>query len=245
MSLIAVVCGKGSPGATFISINLAKALAEAGVDPLLMDLDPHGGDLAGYLGLDPRRGLHPLRLLGNGTYSPEALLAEVQERSSVSCITGFPRAADADPSVIAEIVAAARVIRRLVVADVGRIGAKQTPVLEAADLVIVVVRPDLVSIHGAERAVETLLKDGIERECLAVAVNGWGWLHAADAAETAPALGLVGLGTIPLDRRAARKSLRAQTPLSGGRAARAFHRLADQVLKRLDEVAAVREMSVR
>jgi MinD-like ATPase involved in chromosome partitioning or flagellar assembly len=48
-----VASGKGSPGATFVAVNLTAALARAKQDAVLLDLDPAGGDLCCYLGLDP------------------------------------------------------------------------------------------------------------------------------------------------------------------------------------------------
>lgn len=245
MSLIAVVSGKGSPGATFVAVNLGSALAAVGAAPLLIDLDPHGGDLAGFLGLDPRRGLHPLRLLGDDNYSPQGLLAEVQERSGIACIAGYPRAPDADPALVHEVIAAASATGRLVVADLGRVDARFAPALEPAELVLVVLRSDLVSIHGAERALELLLRSGIERSRLAVVVNAWQWSHAADAAEIAETLGLPSLRMIPLDRRAARRALRRQTPIARGRAARAFRQLSRQVLSHVHSAPAHERVSYR
>lgn len=56
MNTIGVCSGKGSPGATFVAVNLAASLLAEDRDVLLIDLDPNGGDIAGYLGLDPRNG---------------------------------------------------------------------------------------------------------------------------------------------------------------------------------------------
>lgn len=63
MTTIAVTSGKGSPGATFVAVNLAGAFARLGRDVALVDLDMSGGDIGAYLGLDPRKGLHALSLI--------------------------------------------------------------------------------------------------------------------------------------------------------------------------------------
>ena len=62
MSAVVVCSGKGSPGATFVAANLAAALSRVKEEePLLLDLDPAGGDLCCYLGLDryPGRNVSP------------------------------------------------------------------------------------------------------------------------------------------------------------------------------------------
>ena len=78
MSAIAVCSGKGSPGTTFVAVNLAAASARAGEQVLLLDLDPAGGDLC-YLGLDPRRAY--TRCSGWRGGSPEAPAFSPRRRS--------------------------------------------------------------------------------------------------------------------------------------------------------------------
>ena len=122
LSAIAVCSGKGSPGATFVAANLAAALSRANEETVLLDLDPAGGDLCCYLGLDPRRGLYPL-LRMEGTISGTArLLTEAEERSGFRVVGGFPESSDlASTGVLAGALAAASASGRIVVADLGRV----------------------------------------------------------------------------------------------------------------------------
>lgn len=230
MSVIAVCSGKGSPGATFVAVNLAAAVARAGEQVMLLDLDPAGGDVAAYLGLDPRRGLYPLLKMDRGLPGANALLREAQERAGVFAVGGFPVASPvAAPASLAGVLAAARETERFVVADVGRVAESTAIVAASADLVVLVVRPDLVSVLGAERARRVLVDGGVAQSRIVGVVSGLERRRPADLAEVSRALGIPIAGAIPFERRAARKALIAQAPLSKGPVARAFAALASAI----------------
>lgn len=89
MSLVAIAGGKGAPGSTFVAINLAAALSTKGGDVLLVDLDPHGGDISAWLGLHPRSGLYPLMRLEGKTPSIESLSAKPRFATACSASPGF------------------------------------------------------------------------------------------------------------------------------------------------------------
>lgn len=242
MSVVAVCSGKRSPGATFLAVNLACALVESGQPALLIDLDGDGGDLAAHLGLDPRRGLYPLLHLEGRGPTPEALLREAEARGRLLCLAGFARADDADPEAMLAILEAARATGRLIVADLGRVRPASAHVPRAADLVLIAVRPDLATVFGAERAIDLLVRAGVERDRMAVVVTGWQPARLGDLSEVSEALRLEVMAAIPLDDRAARKALLAQTPLMTGRAARAFSSLAAGVGAALERRAGREEV---
>lgn len=234
MSVVSVCSGKGSPGATFCGINIAAALARAGEDVLLLDLDPAGGDVAAYLGLDTRRGLYPLLRMDNGLPEPEALVAEAEERAGFWAVCGFP-----EPSALsASVDLLARTIEeaaadRMVVCDLGRVTEQSALVAARSDLVLLVVRPDLVSVLGAERALRRLELAGVERERIDVVVSCAERRRPADLAQVAGALGLDVISSTPINRRAARRALTSQMPVSKGPLARGFRLLASSVRARL------------
>lgn len=232
MTTVAVCAGKGSPGATFVSLNLARALKPS----LLLDLDPHGGDLAAYLGLDPRKGIYPLRLLSGG-YAPEGLSGEVEERMGVSAINGFPRPGDAEPETVEEILSAAGSLGRSVVADLGRVLQGFTHTATQTERVIVVTRPDIVSVHGAERAIDALTSSGVPESSIGVVVNAWSWKQAADLAEIEGALRCPVLGMIPRNDRAASRALRDQGPVTARKVAKSFDNLALKLKERVPTTA--------
>lgn len=243
MTCLAICSGKGSPGATFVAVNLASALVSAGSETLLIDLDPSGGDVAGYLGLDPRKGLYPLGLLGKGDFSPEALLSEAEERCEIPSISGFPKPVGLEPLELGAILTSACATGRIVVADIGRVDGRTAVVATAADFVLLVVRPDFISVHAAARAKDILTNSGVDASRMRVVVNGWEWRHAADIADIGDSLDLPVLPMIPLGRRAVRKSLQSQTPVQQKRLRKAFVSVATQVSQEIP-VAIQQEVAV-
>jgi len=200
VSAILVCSGKGSPGTTFVAVNLAAALARSDGETILLDLDPAGGDVCCYLGLDPRRGLYPLLRMEGGVSQGERLLAEAEERSGFSVLGGFPDASDlATPDVLRAALRAADGPDRTVVADIGRVSATTAPVAAEAELVLVVVRADLVSMLGAERALRHLEAADTSRERVRIVVSVHERRRPADRAEVGEALRLPVLGAVPLD----------------------------------------------
>lgn len=235
MSLIAVGCGKGSPGCTFVAINLAAAIAAEAGNALLADLDPNGADVSAYLGLDPRRGLYPLMRLEGRLPSQESLLREAEPRDGLLCIGGFSRGQDADIEVIRSVLEVSREAAVTVVADLGRVSTQTADLFRSADLVLIAVRPDLIGAYGAERAIEVLKGSGIAEAKAGAVITGWEWRRAGDLAEAVQAVPARVIGTIPLDRREARRALAQQQPLQRGSAARAFKALASETMAMIGE----------
>lgn len=232
MSVISVCSGKGSPGATFVAVNLAAAMARAGEETLLLDLDPSGGDLCCYLGLDPRRGLYPLLRLEGGVPEADRLLAEAEERAGFLAVSGFPEPCElASSQVLAVLANAARSTGRTVLTDLGRASEFVGPAVGMADRTILVVRPDLVSVLGAERALRQLDTAGVNRDRIDVVVSGVERRRPGDLAEVEEALRLSVLGSVPLDRRGSRKGLLEQAPVRTRRLRRAFDALAGLMLR--------------
>lgn len=242
MSVVAVCAGKGSPGATFSAVNLAAATARRGMGTLLIDADASGGDVAAYLGLDPRRGLYPLLLTSAQPPDCGVLLGEAQEKAGMLATAGFPEALPApDPAVLGHILRVGRESGRLVIADLGRISASCALVAAEADLVLLVVRPDVVSVFGAERALHCLEAAGVPRHRVFLMISGLERRRPGDLVEIAQALRLEVIGSIPIRRRAARAALRAQAPVARGALARAFGALSGSVLDRLFAPRAARD----
>lgn len=227
MSTVAFCSGKGSPGASFVAANVAAAMARAGEEVLLVDLDPAGGDLCCYLGLDPRRGLYPLVRMERGIPAPDRLLAEAEQCAGFLAVCGFPEPSDlASPDVLQAALSAARTSGLTPLADLGRISEANATVAAEADRVVLVVRPDLVSVLGAERALRALEASGVPRERITAVLSGIERRRPGDVAEVREALGLPILGVVPLDRQGARKALLAQAPAETRRLRRAFDALA-------------------
>src|SRR6266498_1718523 len=124
MSTLAICSGKGSPGATFVATNLAAALGRNGMDVLLLDLDPAGGDICCYLGLDPRKGLYPLLRMEGIPTDPDRLLAEAEERSEFLASCGLPEASElGSPETLLAVLRTAKLSGRTLIVDIGRVSA--------------------------------------------------------------------------------------------------------------------------
>jgi Flp pilus assembly CpaE family ATPase len=215
------------------------------MDVLLLDMDPAGGDVCCYLGLDPRKGLYPLLRMEGIPTEPDRLLAEAEERSGFLAVCGLPEACElGSPETLVAVLRTARQSGRTVVSDVGRVSETNASLAEA-DLVILVVRPDLVSVLGAERALRCIEAAGISRVRVAAIVSGLERRRPADRAEIADALGLPVLGAVPLDRRGSRKALLAQAPASTRTLRRAFGNLALAVQHSLTEFHPATEVPPR
>lgn len=238
MSLVAVCSGKGSPGATFVALNLAAALARAGDETLLLDLDPFGGDLAAYLGLDPRRGLYPLMRMTDRAPGTETLLREAEDRDGLLCVGGFPETFAFEAEIVVELLRAATESGKVVIADIGRVATETAWLARAADLVLVAVRPDLVSVLGAERALR-ILRAWCAHDQLRAVVSGTERRRPGDVKEIADAIRTPLMGSIPLDRRSARRALIEQRPCVKGSAVRGFTSLAAQVREHLAAIPTV------
>ncbi|PKN82961.1 MAG: hypothetical protein CVU47_01340, partial [Chloroflexi bacterium HGW-Chloroflexi-9] len=86
----AVTSGKAAPGKTTLAIAVAAELAAQGYVTVLVDADLRGGNVAPYLGLDPRRGLVGLGNVHERKYEP------------VGYERGFPDAGTERPVLAAE-----------------------------------------------------------------------------------------------------------------------------------------------
>lgn len=243
MSIIAVCSGKGSPGCTFTAINLASALSTSR-QVLLIDLDPHGADAGAYLGLDPRSGLYPLMRLEGKLPTAEALDREAQAVHRFRVVAGFPRAQDVDPEMIKGVLEAAKSRSGLVIVDLGRITPDSAHLANNADLVLLVSRADVVGVYGANRGIEMLNRAGCESSRIFGVVSGWEWRRSGDLSEAVDAIRAPVAGSIPLDKREARRALLAQEPLQSGRALKAFKALAGELESTPTPVPAREEVSV-
>ena len=154
----------GSPGVTRSSYGTAGAMATCfGCNTLLAECDMSGGDLAIQLDLSAKRGLISLAASARRGISPSEIWEHVQEApSGVGLLVGLTHA---EQSValgaiiedIATMLAEISSVRVLV--DVGRLDPgmqRQRSFLDKAELVVVVVRPDAVSLVQASQRVEAL-----------------------------------------------------------------------------------------
>ncbi len=235
--VIAVVSGKGAPGKTTVAIGLAAALGHVGRRVVLVDADLRGGNVGPYLDLDPRLGLVGLAFGKNGASENARIEDELQDGPGFAVLAGVERS-ETSSSVSAELVATTVTTLRgrfdSVVVDAGQaISGIQPPVtdslLRLADRVLVMTCGDLVSLWNARAAVRHLREGlGLAPEAMAVVLNRREGRGRYGMTEVERALAVPVLAAVPEDRRAARRAVEAQLPMTtvGGRVARELRRLA-------------------
>lgn len=246
--LVAVVSGKGAPGKTTVAIGLAAALAERRRQVVLMDADLWGGNVGAYLDLDPRRGLFALAYGKDASPADWAgrLDEELQEGPGFMVLAGIERA-EQRSSISADVTTAAVTALRSafddVVIDAGcTIAGAASPATDAflrqAERILVVSGADLVTVWNARAALRYLryLREGlgVDAEAIGVVLSRREGREHYDAEEVKRALGVPVLAALREDRRAARRAVDNQVPLTavGGDAGRELRRLASTLAGR-------------
>ncbi|MPZ49727.1 MAG: hypothetical protein GEU75_10625 [Dehalococcoidia bacterium] len=238
--VLVLLAGKGAPGVTTLAIGLAEALSERRRRVVLVDADLRGGNVVPYLYLDPSRGLLGLGVDRYGDSGSLPVEEELQDGPGFMVLAGIEKP-EAQRSVTAELATAA--VRRLrelydeVVVDAGEIvggnsSAAAESLIRAADRVLVVAGAGLVAAWNAQCCVRYLREElGLPPELLGVLLNRREGRAGYGPREVEQALGLPVLAVIPEDRRAARRAIVEQLPLTviGGKAARGLRALAAQL----------------
>jgi MinD-like ATPase involved in chromosome partitioning or flagellar assembly len=231
--VIAVTSGKGAPGKTTIAIALAALLAVDGSSVVLVDADLRGGNVAPYLDLDPRRGLVGFGAAGG------RLTDELQDGPGFAVLAGIERpelTRGLREDTLSGLVAALRERIDAVVVDLG--APAEPAVLRGADELLLVTGADLVSVWNARVALRAI-RDGAGGASLFAIVNRREGREHYDRDEVERALGVPVLGVVREDRKAARRAIEKQIPLSsaGGRAARDLRALAAALASTQDQMA--------
>jgi hypothetical protein len=208
MAVFAMLSAGGAPGVTTAALALTLSWP---AQVVIAECDPSGGDiLAGLLGghLPATAGLLPLALeAGAGTEVPADILwrqlVELDEEHNRLLLAGIsdPRQSAALQSSLPWIADALQGLRADVLADCGRLDALAAvrPVLSAASLAVLVLRPTLRQVSRAIPRVEMLANlMGPGRVVLVTVGEG-----AASGRELAKTLGVPVAGNLPADPKTA------------------------------------------
>jgi len=208
MAIFALLSAGGSPGVT--TAGLAMALGWPS-QVILAECDPSGGDvLAGLLSghLPASTGLLPLALeAGAGAEIPsDALwrqLVELDEEHNCLLLAGIsdPRQSAALQSSLPWIADALRGVQADIIADCGRLDAVAAvrPVVSAASLAVLVLKPTLRQVCRAVPRVE-MLTNLVGRDRVLILLIGAG---GAPAREITRTLGVPVAGHLPEDPKTA------------------------------------------
>jgi hypothetical protein len=198
--MIAIGSLRGSPGATTLAVALATARTDSGRTALVVEADPDGGVMAARFGLGHRPCLTDLAVRARGAVDPDEIWEYVQLlRSRVPVLVGHPSSDQCHATLRTGAARLAPLFDSLsdhdVIVDVGRLrpGSPAQGLIDAAALVVIVVRSCLEDIDGARPRLA-----GLERSSVVLVGH-----RPYGADEVAEALGIPVLGVVPDDARGA------------------------------------------
>jgi pilus assembly protein CpaE len=173
--VISVFSSKGGTGKTFLTTNLATAIAElSGQDTAVVDLDVDMGDVFSYFGLEPSREISELIALGEGADREQVLSSSTEVGSHL-----WAFGAIADPAIqpppgeaVGKYLRTLRNNFSYVVVDAS---ADYTDLalscFDLSDSICLVTGLDVVGVRHLSRALETLLTIGLPRERFRIVLN--------------------------------------------------------------------------
>jgi pilus assembly protein CpaE len=174
-SIVAIFSTKGGTGKTFLSCNLAAALADRTGRPVgLLDLDHDLGDVFAYFGATPRRSLQEMLILGD-----EAAGSEVEQLGTplVDGVIGFGSASDPRAEPLSS-GATTRMLRSLkeafaftVVDATSEYSDHVLAAFDLSDAICLITGLDAIGVRHLSIGMQTLKKLGVPRERLRFVLN--------------------------------------------------------------------------
>lgn len=246
LALIAVASGHGSPGRSFLALNLAYVLG-AVAPTILVDADVSGPSLAAYLDLDPTRNLFMLAHAEPQTAREwdRAIGEETQPFGSRSprgfVLCGIPKPemrAGVSPAFFSHMLEELRNRYRYVVLDVGADLLGEGVMLHrltlgASQQVLFVAAADLVGLWHARVGLATLCRSlDLDAPRVALIINRHQRRYHHTRTEIEWALGYPVAAVVPEDSARVQTALLAQTPVlldHGSPAGRAILDLAKRI----------------
>lgn len=236
--MLALVAGKGGVGTSFVTTNLAAALAADGVDVVVIDLDVASGDLAIMMRQRPSLtvvdALHQIDHLDMEALS--GYLLEVRENLRLLCAP-LDGADEIDSVTFFRLVDVINPVTDLVVIDVGD-GLSQAAkdVLAAADHIVVVTNRELTGIRGTRLVLARVTMTGRPRDTITVVANQANESTGLAISDVEKALATEVDHQVPSDKSAAQSVNRGE-PIIDRRRSRtgdAIRQLASRIATELD-----------
>jgi pilus assembly protein CpaE len=208
--LIAVLAPSGGSGSSTLAANIATVLATQHGSAALVDLKLDTGDLAALLDLKPTYTLADL--CQNVSRMDRALFERslVRHSSGVSLLAP-PRHFDDIPRITSDGVHQALTLARslfpYVLVDLDNsFRPEQVETLRQADIILLVLRLDFVSLRNTRRTLEHLERLGIGRERIRLVVNRYGQPKEVPVAKAEEVLGMKVFHYVPDDPRAVNRA---------------------------------------
>ncbi len=211
---IAVFSSKGGCGTSFIATNLAAATHAPTV---LVDLNLQAGDLALYLGVEPKFSIADL--VENRARADESLLKSyVTPHTSHLALLAAPREADlADDIEPEHVFAVIELLRQhydyVIIDPQHTFDAITLAALDQCDEIVLVLTLDIPAIRSAQRALQIFDRLGYPRHKLRIVVNRWSKQIELDVRQVERYLGERVTGYVQSDYNTAVNSINLGQPL--------------------------------
>ncbi|MEI7761299.1 MAG: AAA family ATPase [Thermoleophilia bacterium] len=235
--LICVLGPKGGAGKTLVSANLAVALAEAGQNVAIVDLDLQFGDVGLCLGLGPERTFYDLALAG-GTLDSQKLEAYLTPHSSGVHVLLAPIRPDQASSVSVELIRDVYSFLRstfdaVIVDTPPGFTAEVIATIDASTDIVIVGMLDAASLKNTKLGLETLELMGCDPQTIRMVLNRAQSQVGITQADAAKVLGRQPDIFIPSDReipRAVNEGMPILITKPMSEAAAAFRQLASLII---------------
>jgi pilus assembly protein CpaE len=173
--VVSVFSSKGGSGKTFVTANLAVAIAEVTGEPTaVVDLDVDMGDVFTYFGREPSATVHDLMELGEGATSERVHEIAVEVTPNVFAFGAPPDPAAEAPAgeAVGKFLRAIRNEFSWVVVDASVDYSDSALVcFDLSDMICLVTGLDVVGVKHLSKALDTLLTIGLPRERFRVVLN--------------------------------------------------------------------------
>jgi MinD-like ATPase involved in chromosome partitioning or flagellar assembly len=233
MSVVAIVGGKHSPGATTLALALATAASSAD-RALLLEADPAGGDIAARAGRTLEPGLLTLAAAGRRGVTDSLVDAHAQRLAGgIAALLAPPSPEQATAAIVGLAPSLVRLVSHrsgICLVDAGRwdLRSPAADFVQIADAIIVAFRPTLEGVEHARVRITSLGAPGPRIVATAVGERPY------PPDEVASALGDVELHVIPSDPRSA-AALASGASMDRWLARGPLMRSAAALLERLDD----------
>lgn len=212
--MTAVFSSKGGCGTSFIAANIAAC---ATTKTLLVDLNLESGDLALFLGVEPKHSIADM-ISHRGVLDSELISAYVTPHSEHLHLLPAPREVDPvekiKPEHVFDVLQKLRECYDHVVIDPQHtFDAVTMTALDQSDKIVLVLTLDIPAIRSAKRTLQYFDKIGYPRDKTLIFVNRWSKLVDLDLKQVEEFLGGPVAGSLLSDYQMVVNSINLGTPL--------------------------------
>jgi pilus assembly protein CpaE len=173
--IVSIFSSKGGTGKTFLTSNLASAIAElTGEDVAVVDLDTDMGDVFTYFGKEPSATIHDLMAIGEGASGEDIRAVGVSMGEHLWAYGAPPDPAAEAPAgeAIGKFLRAIRANFSWVIVDASVDYSDSALVcFDLSDTICLVTGLDVVGVKHLSKALDTLLSIGLPRDRFRVVLN--------------------------------------------------------------------------